>query len=574
MGIKYFFSWFRNRFSKRITQIKRKRGVVPENKIIIDNFLIDMNGIFHNCAQKVYEYGNHKPLKNLLGNKRNKQTLNSQLKFFQEVVNYIEILFDMVEPQKRLILCVDGVAPLSKQSQQRQRRFRASLDRKEEDFDSNCFTPGTAMMDFLTKYIDWFIRRKMSSDERWKNLEVIFSTEKTPSEGEHKLKNFIKRYGSNDETYMVQGMDADLIMLSLSTGKEHFYILREDHRSVNGDYFIIDVDNFKADLVSELIWEMDEKSEFFEPELAVYDFVLLCFMVGNDFLPNIPTIDILDGSLDIIISTYKDVGKNYGHIISMVDYKNKKIEICKKTLQAFIGTLSQYENQALNNKMTKGQMIEPDSLLVKYSTYSEEEKSYTVNFHKYKMYYYKRKLKDVEISDACHAYLKGIYWVIEYYLFDLPSWNWYYPYHYAPFLCDLAKNIINFPTPKWNKSQPIKPFEQLLCVLPIKSNKLIPEPIDKLVSLESELSEFYPTEFKIDLEGKKNDWEGVVVLPFVDLERVKKVYRELEGKINEKDQKRNVITKSYIYKECKPYLFKSFYGDIQNCSITTYSFEI
>ena len=58
-------------------------------------------------------------------------------------------------------------------------------------FDSNSITPGTVFMDHLTKYIDWYIRKKISSNVKWRNLEVIFSNEKVPGEGEHKVLNFI-----------------------------------------------------------------------------------------------------------------------------------------------------------------------------------------------------------------------------------------------------------------------------------------------------------------------------------------------------------------------------------------------
>lgn len=36
----------------------------------------------------------------------------------------------------------------------------------------------------------------------------------------------------------------------------------------------------------------------------------------------------------------------------------------------------------------------------------------------------------------------------------------------------------------------------------------------------SPISDFYPTEFVIDSEGKRADWEGVVLIPFIDVARL------------------------------------------------------
>lgn len=40
-------------------------------------------------------------------------------------------------------------------------------------------------------------------------------------------------------------------------------------------------------------------------ENVIDDFVLMCFIVGNDFLPNIPGFNIRNGGIDILLNFYE-----------------------------------------------------------------------------------------------------------------------------------------------------------------------------------------------------------------------------------------------------------------------------
>src|SRR5688572_8999186 len=114
MGIKHFFNrWFKIKFPDCVHTIDKKNGVSN-----IDNLFIDLNDIFHQSTQRTLSKFKLKKGKN-----SNFASLR-QTNIFQNICNTINYLVKLLNPNKRLILCMDGVTPLSRQKQQRQKKFR------------------------------------------------------------------------------------------------------------------------------------------------------------------------------------------------------------------------------------------------------------------------------------------------------------------------------------------------------------------------------------------------------------------------------------------------------------------
>ncbi|MCJ1390364.1 5'-3' exoribonuclease 2 [Xylographa bjoerkii] len=138
--------------------------------------------------------------------------------------------------------------------------------------------------------------------------------------------------------------------------------------------------------------------------------------------------------------------------------------------------------------------------------------------------YYEQKFgadpKDIGFrNEVARAYVEGLAWVLLYYFQGCPSWTWYYPYHYAPFAADFVE--LDKMKVKFDRGVPYKPYEQLMGVLPAASNQNLPEVFRSLMSDEdSEILDFYPEDFPTDLNGKKFAWQGVVLLPFIDMKRL------------------------------------------------------
>lgn len=55
------------------------------------------------------------------------------------------------------------------------------------------------------------------------------------------------------------------------------------------------------------------------------------------------------------------------------------------------------------------------------------------------------------------SYITGLCWIMQYYYKGVPSWKWYFPFHYAPFASDL-KNIDRFESHiSFNLNEPFAP---------------------------------------------------------------------------------------------------------------------
>ncbi|KAG9051186.1 hypothetical protein FS837_011301 [Tulasnella sp. UAMH 9824] len=165
--------------------------------------------------------------------------------------------------------------------------------------------------------------------------------------------------------------------------------------------------------------------------------------------------------------------------------------------------------------------------------------------------YYRSKLEfqpgDAEsVKTLVYRYCQGLQWVVYYYYSGVASWEWFYDYHYAPRISDfvgLPNMAFNF-----NLGEPFKPFEQLMGVLPEASKELVPEPFRYLMSnSESPILDFYPQDFEQDRNGKKNDWEAVVKIPFMDQNRLRAAMKPRLHLLTAEEQKRNTWGTSTLF---------------------------
>ncbi|PQM42196.1 5-3 exoribonuclease 3-like [Prunus yedoensis var. nudiflora] len=155
----------------------------------------------------------------------------------------------------------------------------------------------------------------------------------------------------------------------------------------------------------------------------------------------------------------------------------------------------------------------------------------------YKERYYKYKFSaegpgDIESKrkEVVKYYTEGLLWVLLYYFSGPPSWTWFYPFHYAPFASDLKG--LGQVKPKFEKGSPFLPIDTLMAVLPPRSAHALPKVYQTLMTDESStIIDFYPSDFEIDMDGKRFTWQGICKLPFIEEERLLSETRKLEKEL-------------------------------------------
>jgi 5'-3' exonuclease len=120
-------------------------------------------------------------------------------------------------------------------------------------------------------------------------------------------------------------------------------------------------------------------------------------------------------------------------------------------------------------------------------------------------------------------------------------------------------------------------MQQLMAVLPPYSSHALPDPFKELMlNPSSEIIDFYPSEFAVDVKGKRFAWLGEVLLPLIEPDRLKAATNKIKDQLTAEEKERNERGKVLIFKrvskllEAEGELFEEVQGKFTELPLANY----
>jgi 5'-3' exonuclease len=483
---------------------QKNKNVIQPNYYINGKVILclDFNCIVYYCLSKAGEYIDD---------------ASYEASLIKEVCKYVDYIWRSANKPNEVFIAVDGVVPMAKMKQQRMRRFKGifmtpyeiennvkTVDQKS--WDKNAITPGTQFM----KKLHSALLELCKSHTNWS-----VSGYDQFGEGEHKVMNYMRNYNTSDNTFLVYGLDADLILLSMLNTQQNSFLMREEMEFNSVVKDIYEKEQFLYLNINSLRSTLFENPE----EKYIQDYIMMMSLLGNDFLPHSLSLTIKDGGYIILFNLLKQFHKQGKYLV-----QDKKIQW--NILKEYIGSFMNQENILIE------QFCKKKKYCFNYKGHNEyEEKMASVYTLPAKWYVeseiYNGKMKDGweekyytkflnnNKSESLTQYLKGLQWILDYYNGVKIEFDWYYPYMYTPLWKDVYNCIDSLNNKRfiYEHTEPITPEQQLMLVLPPESYHLNPNV--QYRNFPTQYPQYYPVKFDVHSLGKKYIYECETNIPII-----------------------------------------------------------
>jgi len=526
MGLDGFFGWCTNEknflFGKEVSMIKCNS--LP----VIQHLLIDFNSFI---------YSERKKLKKLPMEQIN---ILKSLPFEERenvlIRNIIEKMFKLIEKIDPLIsvgIFSEGTIPLARLNGVRRENYSKlfyeqrdrEIPKDEEDlakeaeptiFEGKLYMGSDSQ--FMKKLFDQLLEEYNSYS--FGELKVYLYGPNYAGEGEQKLFSHLRTHIRKGETVLIDGNDADLILLSFIY-PEHYIFIHRTNELGNFETFI-DISQLSFCYYSGICRLL----HFIHPVIQqriLYDFVLLCLFAGNDYIYHLPGI-IMRRGLNKLIDTYVDIlrYKLEQKCIDPYFITRKNVtEINQDFLCKFLSSLDKNEQNNLiqfSKNETFFNSIKYNWSILKKEKYkklllSENDKYNYFSFNYSDVNWrnnYREKILNLsihtdtsaEIDKICREYFESILFCVRAYFDDEINWHWYDELYVSPLTIDLFNyaSRININTLTLPKGEPIHPVLSKIITNPRSKLDHLPEKISDLLR-KPEFDRYY---IEVDFMDKRN----------------------------------------------------------------------
>ena len=439
MGIPSYFSQVIRKYSK----ILRNTKFFVDNRITFTHLYMDCNSIIYDAYHAISS--TYVP--------DDRESFEQTI--IVDVANRISDYINMIRPTDIVYIGFDGVVPLAKMRQQRMRRhktkFLSSINFTDSPptpkWDTCNITPGTPFMEKLSSYMYSYFN---NTEQMYKVKKIVVSCSDESGEGEQKMFNHVRKNEMKNANVTVYGLDADLIMLSILHLKycNNIYIFREAPEflksSINVAADIKDNEPYFLDishLSDFIVIEMDCK--YHQPN-RVEDYILMCFFLGNDFLPHIPALNIRTNGLTVLMDVYRKHIGNYNNrtLISLETH-----DINWKYLTIFIEELANLEEGLMKQEYYRREKTEKQYYTKKITSDKELsvmrlplllrmcEKYVCVLEEGWRVRYSRSS------GSSVGSYVEVMCWLWRYYSSEVSSHCVVYEGSMSPLLCDVKECV-------------------------------------------------------------------------------------------------------------------------------------
>ncbi|CAJ1987908.1 5'-3' exoribonuclease B [Leishmania donovani] len=282
------------------------------------------------------------------------------------------------------------------------------------------------------------------------------------------------------------------------------------------------------------------------------DFIVLGVLLGNDFLPHLPSVYCGESAMDTLMDVYVRAVLPYGYLTGG-EYDIRLLQL-ERLLRAYAAV----EAACFRQFAIQSGAMKPHDAATPELCSAEDRRCWR------DVYVRTTSLRDEAGSQAaCRSYVEGMRFVWRYYssISLQVSWAWYYPFHHAPLALDIAdflraqgpqvQTTLAAPKLEW---QPPSPFCQLLCILPPPSRQLVPDALRAtMASPPAELADTFPHRWVVDRTGAYGkDHLATVLLPFANVSRLQELVAAASGTYTEAEQQRNALRSGHLVFEGRP----------------------